>query len=144
MAKLFFINKTSIQCISQLYLKQHSSTIWSPNSLGPKWLERLQYIGQTINNHVHIDMKLNFMHILATLGFDRVFPMYWFIESKHAIIFNSYELCMQGISRTKRRYNLEQTSRRNEIAHKSVIKQMFVQIISKKQINTWLPSSFNK
>ena len=30
-------------------------------------------------------MKLNFMHILAKLGFDGVYPIYWIKESKHAI-----------------------------------------------------------
>ena len=31
---------------------------------------------------MHIDMKLNFMHILAKLGFDGVNPIYWIKESK--------------------------------------------------------------
>ena len=30
-------------------------------------------------------MKLNFMHILAKLGFDGVYRIYWIKESKHAI-----------------------------------------------------------
>ena len=30
-------------------------------------------------------MKLNFMHILANLGFDGVSPTYWTKESKHAV-----------------------------------------------------------
>ena len=29
-------------------------------------------------------MKLNFMHILADLGFVGVYPIYWIKESKHA------------------------------------------------------------
>src|SRR5664279_3186309 len=33
----------------------------------------------------HIDMKLNFIHILADLGFDGVYPIYWIKESKHDI-----------------------------------------------------------
>ena len=31
---------------------------------------------------MHIDMKLNFMHILAKLGFDGVYTIYWIKESK--------------------------------------------------------------
>ena len=34
---------------------------------------------------MHIDMKLNFMHILADLGFHGVTPIYWHKEIKHAI-----------------------------------------------------------
>ena len=33
---------------------------------------------------MHIDMKLNFMHILADLGFGGVYPIYWIKENKHA------------------------------------------------------------
>ena len=36
---------------------------------------------------MHIDMKLNFMHILADLGFGGVYPIYWIKESKHAITY---------------------------------------------------------
>ena len=30
-------------------------------------------------------MKLNFMHILAKLGFDGVYPIYWIDEREHDI-----------------------------------------------------------
>ena len=33
--------------------------------MGPIELDKLQYIGNTPHKYVHIDMKLNFMHILA-------------------------------------------------------------------------------
>ena len=36
-----------------------------PKRIGTKELENQQYIGQTTHKYVHIDMKLNFMHILA-------------------------------------------------------------------------------
>jgi len=58
-------------------------------------------------------MKMNFMYILATLGFGGVFPIYWIIERKHAIIFTYRKYACKGLSRTKRRCNLEETSRRS-------------------------------
>jgi len=52
-------------------------------------------------------MKLNFMHILATLGFDGVFPINWINESKHAIKYTYSKYACTRLSRAKRRYNLE-------------------------------------
>jgi hypothetical protein len=41
---------------------------------------------------MHIDMKLNFMHILADLGFIRVYPIYWIKERKawHIYVVSKY------------------------------------------------------
>ena len=56
-------------------------------------------------------MKLNFMYILAKLGFDGVYPIYWIKESKtcHRIILSKYA-CTR-ISRTEGRYNLDQNTK---------------------------------
>jgi len=50
---------------------------------------------------VHIDMKLNFMHILADLGFVGVYPIYWNKESKHAIRYTYSKYACIKLSRTK-------------------------------------------
>ena len=50
---------------------------------------------------MHIDMKLNFMHILAKLGFDGVYPIYWIKESKHAIGYIYSKYAWTRLSRTK-------------------------------------------
>ena len=38
-----------------------------PKLIGTKELENQQYIGQTPHKYVHIDMKMNFMHISSNL-----------------------------------------------------------------------------
>ena len=38
-----------------------------PKLIGTKQLENQQYIGQTPHKYVHIDMKMNFMHISSNL-----------------------------------------------------------------------------
>ena len=43
-------------------------------------------------------MKLNFMHILAKLGFDGVYPIYWVKESKAWHRIYKYEICMHNTS----------------------------------------------
>ena len=88
----------------QKYLKRDLSTKWSPKLLGPKQLATLQYIGQTPHKYVHIDMKLNFMHILADLGFGGVYPIYWIKESKNAI--------------TQRRVNMHAKTFKNQTRYK--------------------------
>jgi hypothetical protein len=57
-----------------------------------------------------MDMNLNFMHILADLGFDGVYPIYWIKESKacHRIYLLSKNACTR-LSRAKGRYNLDKT-----------------------------------
>ena len=50
---------------------------------------------------MHIDMKLNFMHILANLGFDGVYPIYWIKKSKHAIRYTYSKYACTRLSRTK-------------------------------------------
>ena len=57
-------------------------------------------------------MKLNFMHILAKIGFDGVYPIYMIKESKacHRIYILSKYACTR-LSRTKGRYNLDQNSK---------------------------------
>jgi len=55
-------------------------------------------------------MKLNFMHILAKLGFGEVYPVYWIKESKacHRIYILSKNACTR-LLRTKGKYNLDKT-----------------------------------
>jgi hypothetical protein len=54
-------------------------------------------------------MKLNFIHILAHLGFVGVYPIYWNNESKacHKCTYSKYSC--KRLSRTKRKYNLDET-----------------------------------
>ena len=52
------LKETSIQSIPSVP-KTKLSTTWYPNSLGPKKLDQLQYIGQTPSKYVHINMNLN-------------------------------------------------------------------------------------
>ena len=54
-------------------------------------------------------MKLNFMHILAKLGFDGVYPIYWIKESKHVIKYTYSKCTCIKLSRTKRRYIFDKT-----------------------------------
>jgi hypothetical protein len=53
-----------------------------PKLIGSEVVRELQHIGQTPDKYVHIDMNLNFMYILANLGFDGVSHVYWINESK--------------------------------------------------------------
>ena len=55
-----------------------------PNLIGTKELENQQYIGQTPHKYVHIDMKMNFMHLSSNLRLVGVSPIYWVKERKHA------------------------------------------------------------
>ena len=55
-----------------------------PKLIGTKELENQQYIGQTPHKYVHIDMKMNFMHISSKLRLGGVSPIYWVKERKHA------------------------------------------------------------
>ena len=55
-----------------------------PKLIGTKELENQQYIGQTPHKYVHIDMKMNFMHISSNLRLGGVSPIYWVKERKHA------------------------------------------------------------
>ena len=61
---------------------------------------------------MHIDMNLNFMHILANLGFDGVYPIYMSKRVKHAIgyILVSMHACTR-LSRTKAKYSLDQNTK---------------------------------
>ena len=55
-----------------------------PKLIGTKELENQQHIGQTPHKYVHIDMKMNFMHISSNLRLGGVSPIYWVQERKHA------------------------------------------------------------
>ena len=53
-----------------------------PKLIGTKELENQQHIGQTPHKYVHIDMKMNFMHISSNLRLGGVSPIYWVKERK--------------------------------------------------------------
>ena len=55
-----------------------------PKLIGTKKLENQQYIEQTPHKYVHIDMKMNFMHISSNLRLGGVSHIYWVKERKHA------------------------------------------------------------
>ena len=82
-----------------------------PKLIGSKVVRQTTYIGQTPHEYVHIDMKLNFMHILAKLGFDGVYPIYMIKDSKacHRIYLSKYACTI--LSRTRGRYNLDQNTK---------------------------------
>ena len=61
-----------------------TQTKWYPKLIGTRELENQQYIGQTPHKYVHIDMKMNFMHISSNLRLGGVSPIYWVKERKHA------------------------------------------------------------
>jgi hypothetical protein len=77
-------------------------------------------------------MKLNFMHILAHLGLVGVYPIYWNKKAKHDIEYTFSKYACMRLSRTKRKYNLDETP----IKSRTIV----VQIILKNQINTKLIS----
>ena len=52
--------------------------------IGTKELENQQHIGQTPHKYVHIDMKINIMHISSDLRLGGASPIYWVKERKHA------------------------------------------------------------
>ena len=55
-----------------------------PKLIGTKELENQQHIGQTPHKNVHIDMKMNFMHISSNLIIGGVSLIYWVKEGKRA------------------------------------------------------------
>ena len=55
-----------------------------PKLIGTKELENQQKIGQTPHRYVHIDMKMNLMHISSNLRLGGVSLIYWVKERKHA------------------------------------------------------------
>ena len=57
---------------------------------------------------MHIDMKLNFMHILADLGFGGVYPIYWIKESKHAKTYTIVNMHAKTF-KSQTRHNLDKT-----------------------------------
>ena len=57
---------------------------------------------------MHIDVKLNFMHILADLGFGGVYPIYWIKESKHAKTYTLVNMHAKTFQ-NQTRYNLDKT-----------------------------------
>ena len=63
-------------------------------------------------------MKLNFMHILAKLGFGGVYPIYWNKESKHAIRYTYSKYACTRLPRTKRDTNWTKHQLNQEITHK--------------------------
>ena len=58
---------------------------------------------------MHIDMKLNVMHILAKLGFLEFIIYIGFKKVKHAIWYTFGKYACTRLSRTKRRYSLNKT-----------------------------------
>ena len=56
-------------------------------------------------------MKLNFMHILANLGFGGVYPIYWIKESKHAITQRLVNMHAKTF-KNQTRYKLDKTPRK--------------------------------
>ena len=63
---------------------------------------------------MHIDMKLNFMHIVADLGFCGVSPIYWHKERKHAINWKcSRYACLWPLITTQG-YNLDKYQENKE------------------------------
>ena len=89
---------------------------------------------------MHIDMKLNFMHILADLGFME-FTLYIGSEKvKHAIRYTNSKCACTRLSRTKGRYNLDKTQSQPKGHTRVWHKIKVVQIISKNQINTKIDS----
>ena len=86
---------------------------------------------------MHIDMKLNFMHILADLGFGGVYPIYWIKESKHAIIYTWSKYACQDLQEPKEDTIWTKTKNIKK-AHQSVICKRIVQIMSKtKTTHDW-------
>ena len=84
-----------------------------PKLIGTKELENQQYIGQTPHKYVHIDMKMNFMHISSNLRLGGVPPIYWVKERKHAKETTRSKYARSKLSRTdtKRQRN---TKRRKD------------------------------
>jgi hypothetical protein len=65
-------------------------------------------------------MKLNFMHILADLGFMEFTLYIGSKKVKHAIGYILSEYACTRLSRTKRRYNLDETPRKPRAHTKGV------------------------
>ena len=103
------MKETSIQCIYNVPKTKFKYNTVS-KLIGSKVLRQLQYIGETPHKYVHIDMKFNFMHNLAKIGFGGVSPIYWIKEVKHTIIYTFNKYAYSRLSTTKRRYSLNKTS----------------------------------
>ena len=67
-------------------------------------------IGNTPHKYVSIDVKLNFMHILADLGFGGVFPIYWNKKDKHATKY-ILENIHANTFKNQTRYNLDENTK---------------------------------
>jgi hypothetical protein len=88
-------------------------------------------------------MKLNFMHILADLGFDGAFPIYLIKESKN-MPYNIHLVNMHAQDFLEpKEIQFGQNTKKDKGAHEIVKLQKVVQIISKNQINTRLTPKFN-
>ena len=72
-----------------------------PKLIGTKELENQQHIGQTPHKYVHIDMKMNFMHISSNLRLGGVPPIYWVKERKHAKETTRSKYACSRLSRTE-------------------------------------------
>ena len=75
-------------------------------------------------------MKLNFMHILADLGFGGVCPIYWIKKDKHAITIYKLVHVHAKTFENQTRYNLDKIPSIPR-EHTEVRQEMVVQIISK-------------
>ena len=65
-------------------------------------------------------IQLNFMRILADLGFNGVYPIYWIKKVKHAIGYILSKYACTRLSRTKRTYNLDKIPRKPRAHTKGV------------------------
>ena len=77
---------------------------------------------------MHIDMKLNFMHILADLGFGGISPIHWIKKDKHAI--KKYVIVSMHAKtfENQMRYTLDKTPSKprghTKVWHKEVVQNM--------------------
>ena len=102
-----------------------------PKLIGTKELENQQHIGQTPHKYVHIDMKMNFMHISSNLRLGGVSPIYWVKERKHAKETTRSKYVCSRLSRTetkrqrntKRRKDTKWINHHLEDIHKRYIKE---------------------
>ena len=78
-----------------------------PKLIGTKELENQQYIGQTPHKNVHIETKMNFMHISSNLRLGGVPPIYWVKERKQAkeTTRSKYACSILSRTETKRQRN---------------------------------------
>ena len=80
---------------------------------------------------MHIDMKLNFMHILADLGFGGVYPIYWKQERQTCHIIYMLKNIHTKSFKNQKRYNLDKAPSKPRRGQTKAWHKKVVQIISK-------------